>query len=253
MNNQNLFSLGKNTHIQGDSTSWDPYSHILGDNKTQLIFADPPYCLLTRRRKDGRLRDPKNAKIEHEAVRRFENGKDYTSFSLSWMEKAFSYLNADGHFIIWTNFLGKAPIMKVANDLGLFFHGEYTWAKWSKGGSGNERLARAYEVALIFGKKPFKDLKDSEKSPPRFCINNYDEEKEGSEWGNHPNHKSFSVLEPLIRFYSAPGDRVLDPFTGSGSTPAACLKLNRLIAGVELRPEWASMTQSRIKSFTKEQ
>ena len=253
MKKQNLFSQGKNTHIQGDSTSWSPYSHILNENKVQLIFADPPYCLLTRRRKDGRPRDPKNAKIEHEAVRRFENGKEYASFTLSWMEKAFSYLKENGHFIIWTNFLGKAPIMKVAQDLGLFFHGEYTWAKWSKGGSGNERLARAYEVALIFGKRPFQDLGDSDKCPPRFCINHYDEEKEGEKWGNHPNHKSFSVLEPLIRFYSNPGDLVLDPFTGSGSTPAACLQLSRLTAGIELRAQWASMTQSRIKTLTEKQ
>ena len=246
MDPKNLFSLGKNSHIQGDSTSWEPYSHILGKQKVQLIFADPPYCLLTRRRKDGRARDPKKAKIEHEAVRRFENGKEYMAFTLSWMDKAFSYLEENGYFIIWTNFLGKPPIMKVAKDLGLFFHGEYTWAKWSKGGSGNERLARSYEVALIFGKKPFERLKDADSCPPRFCINSYDEEKEGLLWGNHPNHKSFSVLEPLIRFYSSPGDYILDPFTGSGSTPAACIKLNRFIAGIELRPQWAKMTQSRL-------
>ena len=143
--------------------------------------------------------------------------------------------------------------MKVASELGLFFHGEYTWAKWSKGGSGNERLARAYEVALIFGKEQLKSLKDAENCPPRFCINSYDEEQEGLKWGNHPNHKSFSVLEPLIRFYTAPGDRVLDPFTGSGSTPAACLKLNRFISGIELRPQWAEMTQLRLKSFQDQQ
>jgi len=253
MNPKNLFSCGKNTHIQGDSTSKEPYSQILGEEKAKLIFADPPYCLLTRRRKDGRLRDPKKAKIEHEAVRRFENGKEYTSFTLSWMEKAVAYLEEGGHFIIWTNFLGKTPIMKVASELDLFFHGEYTWAKWSKGGSGNERLARAYEVALIFGKEQLKSLKDAENCPPRFCINSYDEEQEGLKWGNHPNHKSFSVLEPLIRFYTAPGDRVLDPFTGSGSTPAACLKLNRLISGIELRPQWAEMTQLRLKSFQDQQ
>ena len=253
MNPKNLFSCGKNTHIQGDSTSKESYSQILGEEKVKLIFADPPYCLLTRRRKDGRLRDPKKAKIEHEAVRRFENGKEYTSFTLSWMEKAVAYLEEGGHFIIWTNFLGKTPIMKVASDLDLFFHGEYTWAKWSKGGSGNERLARAYEVALIFGKQHLKTLKDADDCPPRFCINSYDEEQEGLKWGNHPNHKSFSVLEPLIRFYTAPGDRVLDPFTGSGSTPAAFLKLNRLISGIELRPQWAEMTQLRLKSFQDQQ
>ena len=95
----------------------------------------------------------------------------------------------------------------------------------------------------------FEKLKDADSCPPRFCINSYDEEKEGLLWGNHPNHKSFSVLEPLIRFYSSPGDYILDPFTGSGSTPAACIKLNRFIAGIELRPQWAKVTQSRLMNL----
>ena len=46
----------------------------------------------------------------------------------------------------------------------------FTWAKWSKGGSGNERLARAYEVALIFGKCPTKELKDSDSCPLDFAL-----------------------------------------------------------------------------------
>ena len=243
------FNLGENSHIQGDSTSLTPYLKVLGDKKAKLVLADPPYCLLTRRRKDGRLRDPKKAKIEHEAVKRFENIKLYREFTKLWLNNSLQFLDDDGFLIVWTNFLGKKPIMEASLEKGLYYHGEYTWAKWTKGGSGNEKLARAYEVAMIFGRSPLHPLSEDDVCPPRFCINNYDEEQEGKDWGDHPNHKSYSVLEPLIRYYTRVGERVLDPFTGSGSTPAACLKLKRKISGIELRPHWAKTTQDRMDKF----
>ena len=81
---------------------------------------------------------------------------------------------------------------------------------------------------------------------PHSVITHYDEEGEAGDFNNHPNHKPFSCLEPIIRSYSKPGDRVLDPFTGSGSTPAACIKLGRMISGIELREEWARISQDRI-------
>lgn len=249
MSKAEIFNIGENFHIQGDSTHLSSYQKILGGKKAQLIFADPPYCLLTRRRKSGELRDPKNQKIEHEAVRRFENIKSYRQFTSLWLENALQFLDQEGHLIIWTNFLGKEPLLKASTDRGLFYHGEYTWAKWTKGGSGNEKLARMYEVALIFGREPLLTLTENDHNPPRFCISHYDEEQEGGEWDNHPNHKSFSVLEPLIRYYTRSGDRVLDPFTGSGSTPAACLKLKRNISGIELKPHWAKITQGRINKI----
>jgi site-specific DNA-methyltransferase (adenine-specific)/modification methylase len=43
-----------------------------------------------------------------------------------------------------------------------------------------------------------------------------------------------------------PGQRILDPFCGSCSTPAAAVKLGRLISGIELRQQWAKITQQRI-------
>ena len=59
---------------------------LMGGEQAKLILADPPYCLLKRRRKDGRERDPKRHKIYHEAVRRFEDTREYYGFTKGWMQ-----------------------------------------------------------------------------------------------------------------------------------------------------------------------
>lgn len=54
------------------------------------------------------------------------------------------------------------------------------------------------------------------------------------------------MLEPLIRTWSAAGDLVVDPFGGSGSIPAAAVKLGREAACLELEPDWARRIEERL-------
>lgn len=235
-----------NAIVHGDSTTDAAYASVLGGDRCQLVHADPPYCLLTRRNKRGQRRDPKRAKINHEAVTRYENIRAYRRFTRAWMELACGHLDESGHAIVWTNFLGRGPIQQVAAELGLCFHGEYQWAKLTRKGQGNEIMARLYEVALIFGRHPAAALRPSDRCPPRHMVSGYDVEGEAGDWDNHPNHKPFTVLEPLLRHYTAPGERVLEPFSGSGSTAAACVLLGRRVSAIELRAHWASVSQERL-------
>jgi predicted RNA methylase len=52
----------------------------------------------------------------------------------------------------------------------------------------------------------------------------------------HPTQKPLSILRPLIEVFSKPGEIVLDPFCGSGSTLAAAQELGRRFVGIELDP-----------------
>lgn len=244
-----ILKVKEHTVCHGDATLEKSYKLLLGDSKVDLILADPPYCLLTRRnKKTGQKRDPKKEKINHSAVTRFEKVKDFSAFTQKWMQHSVNYLKDDGIAIIWNNFLGIDPIKKIAGDLGLHFWGEFKWAKLTKEGSGNEQLARVYEVALIFAKYKKPTLDNSQRE---YCLSHvgpYDDNKEAQKWGGHPNHKPFDLQEVLLRAYSTIGDKVLDPFSGSGSTLGACVVLQRQALVMEISQVWYEMSCERIKS-----
>src|ERR1700682_1219034 len=141
------------TCVLGDARLEETYRRALGGERTALLLTDPPYCLLTRRRKSGALRDKRaGVKIDPETVVRFEDVRAYRKFTEEWLPKAAAHV--DGPLVVWTNFLGKEPIRSVARALGYAEAGEFIWAKQGSQQKGNEQLLRVYETALVFTAKP---------------------------------------------------------------------------------------------------
>jgi len=240
--------------IAGDATVPEAWTQLAGVRADALI-TDPPYCLLTRRRRGGDLRDPKGKK--NDSVRRFADLAEYRSFTRAWLERAAAHLKPDAPLVIWTNHLGKEPIRACARDLGWTKElGTFTWGKRSKDRNSGEETLRVVEVALVFCRphgtfevaRRFDLLELGLQSPatPWAVVAGYDDDGEAARWGSHPNHKPFGVLDPLIRTWSRPGDLVLDPFAGSGSIPAAALKLGRRAYCIELDPAWAGRVTERL-------
>ena len=64
----------------------------------------------------------------------------------------------------------------------------------------------------------------------------------------HPTQKPISALVPLIRSFTLPGEIVLDPFAGSGSTCAAAALTNRKYVGVEMDRAYFQHAVERLQS-----
>jgi site-specific DNA-methyltransferase (adenine-specific) len=62
----------------------------------------------------------------------------------------------------------------------------------------------------------------------------------------HPTEKDVSILQPLIESFSKPGDLVLDPFSGSGSTLVAAAQAGRRYLGIELEPRYCEIIRDRL-------
>jgi DNA modification methylase len=62
----------------------------------------------------------------------------------------------------------------------------------------------------------------------------------------HPTQKPVAALAPLIRSFSLPGESVLDPFAGSGSSCAAALLTGRKFIGIELDSEYFNQASARV-------
>jgi site-specific DNA-methyltransferase (adenine-specific) len=232
--------------VAGDARLEKTYDAALQGARAGLLLTDPPYCLLTRRRKGGDLRDKRaGVKIDRDPIVRFEDVRAYRKFTEEWLPKAAA--RCDGPLVVWTNFLGKEPIRTVAHALGRLEAGEFTWAKKTSEHEGNEQLLRVYEAALVFTEAPLAELRPEEAQRVWCVAAGYDDDGEAARFGSHPNHKPFSVLEALLRQWSRPGDLVLDPFAGSGSIPAAALRLARRAACSEIEPDWAARATARLR------
>ncbi|MGZ6143757.1 MAG: site-specific DNA-methyltransferase, partial [Myxococcales bacterium] len=68
--------------IAGDARDAETYRRALGGGRVALLLTDPPYCLLTRRRKGGDLRDKRaGVKIDRDPIVRFEDVRAYRKFT----------------------------------------------------------------------------------------------------------------------------------------------------------------------------
>ena len=232
---------------QGDATSPQSWERALEGRRADVLLSDPPYCLLTRRRKEGDLRDPKHKKIDRGPVRRFENVREFRDFTKSWLNVAVKHLTTEAPLVLWMNLLGREPMTAAARELGYgHVRGEFVWGKRTREGNSGEEILRVVETALVFTRTPAPEQTALSPAVPWAAVAGYDDDGEAEAWGSHPNHKPFGVLEPLVRTWSRPGQLIVDPFAGSGSIPAAAQKLGRDVACIELEEEWAQRVSARL-------
>jgi len=63
----------------------------------------------------------------------------------------------------------------------------------------------------------------------------------------HETQKPLALMEALIRDFTDPGETILDPFAGSGTTGVACKRLGRAFIGWELNPKYHAIAERRIR------
>lgn len=71
--------------------------------------------------------------------------------------------------------------------------------------------------------------------------------------GKHPAIYPVRVVAEMLRLLTRPGDVVLDPFMGSGSTAIACKMLDRRYIGYDINPLYCAEAQSRIEAVRDEE
>jgi adenine-specific DNA-methyltransferase len=105
--------------------------------------------------------------------------------------------------------------------------------------ASNERyVAYCHESAYLLAKgHPAK--------PPMALRDVLDWRYTGNE--RHPTEKPLMAMMLLVDAFSTPGDIVLDPFVGSGTTAVAAKKLGRRYIGIDLEPVYAAQAQERVR------
>jgi site-specific DNA-methyltransferase (adenine-specific) len=67
----------------------------------------------------------------------------------------------------------------------------------------------------------------------------------------HPTEKAVGILTPLVECFSRPGDLVLDPFSGSGSTAVAAALTGRRYLGIELEARYCAVAERRLEGVAR--
>lgn len=122
---------------------------------------------------------------------------------------------------------------------------------WDKGKIGmGWHYRRSYEVILVAQKKgaPCRWFDNTHMVENIIRPGDYGIKKIIPSKTQHPTVKPVALMAHFIRLHTMPGDVVLDPFMGSGTTGVACVNMDRDFIGVELDPQFYEMAEKRLKN-----
>jgi len=194
----------------------------MDDNSIDLILTDPPYGIGESNEKNagrGGLAQPTD--FGHYTWDKERLGKEYFDEMLRVSKNQIifggnyyiDYLKPTSCFIVWDK----------ENGMNDFADCELAWTSFKS----TVRIFRWQWNGMLQG-----NMRDKEKRV-------------------HPTQKPIPLFVWILEKYSKPGDLILDPFLGSGTTLKACRMTNRNGKGFELNPAYASVIEKRIRAKDK--
>ena len=111
-------------------------------------------------------------------------------------------------------------------------------------GFNNSGNASRFFKSIIYEAKPSK----AERNRGCEAVFNLFEQSEGTKQ-DHPTVKPIALMEYLIKMVTPKGGVVLDPFNGSGTTGCAAVKNGFDYIGIDITPEYITISEKRIKSY----
>ncbi len=230
----------------------------LPDGSIDLVFADPPYNLQL----DRELLRPNNTIVDgvDDAWDKFQSFADYDRFTRAWLEECRRVLKPDGAIWVIGSYHNVFRLGTALQDLGFWLQNDVIWRKVNPMPNfRGKRFTNAHETLIWAGR--------DRKARVTF---NYDALKGGnddiqmrSDWlfpicsgperlkddggrKAHPTQKPEALLHRILLGTTNPGDVVLDPFFGTGTTGAVAKRLGRQFVGIELDPDYAKAAEERI-------
>jgi site-specific DNA-methyltransferase (adenine-specific) len=100
------------------------------------------------------------------------------------------------------------------------------------------------------GQKNLPGRKGSIGSAARFFYCAKASRRERGEGNSHPTVKPLALIEYLLRLITRPGQLVIDPFAGSGTTLVACARLGRQAVGIEREAAYCRIARRRLQAVT---
>lgn len=226
-----------------------------------VCFADPPYNLQLT----NDLYRPNRTRVDgvEEAWDQFESMEAYDRFTAAWMGAVRRVLKPNGTLWVIGTYHNIYRVGRVLMDLGFWILNDIIWVKSNPMPNfRGVRFTNATET-IIWAVRD-RERKDYTFNYERMKAYN-DGKQMRSDWfireplcagperlrGDdrrklHPTQKPEAILRMVIEASTNPGDLVLDPFVGVGTTAAVCRKLGRRCVGIELDEGYVAIARERL-------
>lgn len=247
------FKVGDATFYQGNCL--DVLGQFTSDS-VDLIFADPPYNL-----SNGGItcQSGKWVSVDKGAWDKSDGVHADHEFNRMWLSECQRVMKPSG--TIWVSGTQHVAFSVgfAMKELGFHVLNTVTWFK----PNASPNLSRRYlthSTELLVWAAP-------ERTRPLQHTFNYDEmrrENGGKQmrdvwefptparWekasGGHPTQKPLAILDRIVRLASKPGELVLDPFCGSGTSGVAAIINGRRFVGVDMEQEFLRIAERRLQA-----
>ncbi|WP_034492685.1 site-specific DNA-methyltransferase [Afifella pfennigii] len=249
-------SLPLDTIIKGDCVA---ALEKIPPKSVDLIFADPPYNLQLQ----NALHRPDQSKVDavDDAWDQFDDFAAYDAFTRAWLMACRRVLKPEGGIWVIGSYHNIFRLGAILQDLGFWVLNDVIWRKVNPMPNfRGRRFANAHETLIwavpsakakryTFNYDALKAFNDdlqmrSDWSLP-ICTGE-ERLKDANGRKVHATQKPEALLYRVLLATSKPGDVVLDPFFGTGTTGAVAKKLGRHFIGVERESAYIEAAKARI-------
>jgi modification methylase len=223
-----------------------------------LVFADPPYNLQLR----GELHRPDNSLVDavDDAWDRFPSFEAYDRFTRDWLAAARRLLKPHGAIWVIGSYHNIFRLGTALQDQGFWLLNDVVWRKANpmpnfrgkRFTNAHETLiwaSRAQGAKYTFNYEALKALNDGVQMRSDWVLplcTGHERLKDARGQKAHPTQKPEALLHRVLVATTNPGDVVLDPFFGTGTTGAVAKSLGRDWIGIEREESYRRLAEQRI-------
>ncbi|RLL72352.1 site-specific DNA-methyltransferase [Paenirhodobacter hankyongi] len=235
----------------------------LPEASIDLIFADPPYNLQLR----GELHRPDNSKVDavDDAWDQFGSFDHYDRFTRDWLAAARRILKPNGAIWVIGSYHNVFRLGAELQNQGYWILNDVVWRKSNPMPNfRGKRLTNAHETLIwaskgegakyTFNYEALKALNEGVQMRSDWvlpiCTGN-ERLKDDAGDKAHPTQKPEALLHRIILGTTNPGDVVLDPFFGTGTTGAVAKMLGRDYIGIEREEAYRKVALKRLEKVRK--
>jgi DNA modification methylase len=235
------------------------------EKSVEVVFADPPYNLQLEKQ----LWRPNATRVNavEEAWDQFGNFEEYDHFTRQWLVDCRRVMKDNGTIWVIGSYHNIFRVGRILQDLGFWILNDIVWVKnnpmpnfrgvrftnahetliWAQKNKGNPYTFN-YQVMKAINQDGKKNGGVQMRSDWKLSLCTGKERLKINGERAHPTQKPEALLERVILSSTNPGDTILDPFFGTGTTGAVAKRLGRHWIGIEAEPSYISMAQKRIEA-----